>query len=92
MTVAVADRPAVPVAKKRLNPQSITLLGALHLVAAFAAWTAFRAAGPAGAQRRPRRKPIRARCGSRPEVPGQLSTGMNRARLMTWRTYSSEWL
>ena len=41
MSVQVASRPAVPVAK--LNPQSITLIGALHPVAAFAAWNAFRA-------------------------------------------------
>ncbi|MGI8808825.1 MAG: acyl-CoA desaturase [Acidimicrobiales bacterium] len=34
--------PISPVPKKQLNPQSILLLGGLHLVAAFAVWNAFR--------------------------------------------------
>lgn len=35
-------RSTSPVAKKQLNPQSIVLLGILHLVAAFGVWNAFR--------------------------------------------------
>ena len=39
---AAADVSGRATAKKQLNPQSIGILGSLHLVAAFAVWNAFR--------------------------------------------------